>query len=319
MRRHTATCRSARLWVRLFSTSLQAGRQIMNTDEQQTAKQQVLAAFERGCSVQNLLRTSAVPLHRATVYRLRQRFETDPETALSDGRHGHASKLRDDVRAWLQEYCQTAPGCRSQTVQTALYERFAIHVSIAHLNRVRASLGLSRRSPDVEKNQPRLSSEPTWQECAGSLLLLQAARETGLLSALEGALPKGEQVPHRLAHATPTTRRQSLLTLLFLGAVSLRRTCDLKRYTGDGLGLLTGCRRAYGFWHTERFLSQVARSGGDETLTDALAAWTSKLWSVGAPPPCNPAPSDLTWMGTASRSSASICVLADSSVAPAHC
>ena len=123
----------------------------MNTDEQQTAKQQVLAAFERGCSVQTLLRTSAVPLHRATVYRLRQRFETDPKTALSDGRHGHASKLRDDVRAWLQEYCQTAPGCRSQTVQTALYERFAIHVSIAHLNRVRASLGLSRRSPDVEK------------------------------------------------------------------------------------------------------------------------------------------------------------------------
>jgi hypothetical protein len=54
--------------------------------------------------------------------------------------------------------------------------------------------------------------------------------------------------------------------------------------------LLTGRRRAYGFWHTERFLSQIARSGGDETLTDALAAWTSKLWSVGAPPPGSPSP-----------------------------
>jgi len=88
----------------------------------------------------------------------------------------------------------------------------------------------------------------------------------------------------------PTTRRQSFLTLLFLGAVSLRRTCDLKRYTGDALGLLTGRRRAYGFWHTERFLSQVARSGGDETLTDALAAWTSKLWPVGASQPGSPPP-----------------------------
>lgn len=123
----------------------------MTSEEQHATKQQVLAAFERGCSVQTLLRTTALPLHRATVYRLRQRFENDPATALRDGRHGHPSKLRDDVRAWLQEYCQAAPGCSSQTVQTALYERFAICVSVAHLNRVRASLGLSRRSPGVEK------------------------------------------------------------------------------------------------------------------------------------------------------------------------
>jgi hypothetical protein len=122
------------------------------------------------------------------------------------------------------------------------------------------------------------------------LLLLAAAGETGLLSALEGVLPRGEQAPHRLAHATPTTRRQSLLTLLFLGAVGLRRTCDLKRYTGDALGLLTGRRRAYGFWHMERFLSQLARSGGDERLTDALAAWTSKLWPVGVSQPGSPPP-----------------------------
>jgi transposase len=123
----------------------------MNTEEQQTAKRHVLAAFERGCSVQTLLRAGTIPLHRATIYRLRRRFEAAPETALSDGRHGHASKLRSEERAWLQEYCQATPDCRSQTVQTALYERFAIRVSVAHLNRVRVSLGLSRRSPDVEK------------------------------------------------------------------------------------------------------------------------------------------------------------------------
>jgi transposase len=127
----------------------------MNTEEQQRAKRQVLAAFEDGCSVQELLRTETIPLHRATIYRLRQRFEVAPETVLSDGRHGHASKLRSEERAWLQEYCQATPGCRSQMVQTALYERFAIRVSIAHLNRVRASLGLSRRSPDVEKKSAR--------------------------------------------------------------------------------------------------------------------------------------------------------------------
>jgi len=97
-------------------------------------------------------------------------------------------------------------------------------------------------------------------------------------------------MPARLAHARPATRRCSILTLLFLGAVGLRRTCELKRYSGDALGLLTGRVRAYGFWQVERFLAQLARAGGEETFTDALAAWTCQLWSVqksepGCPPP----------------------------------
>ncbi len=115
--------------------------------------------------------------------------------------------------------------------------------------------------------------------------MLAAAHETGLITALEQALPTGEQVAPRLAHATPTTRRQSLLTLLFLGVVGLRRIWDLRGYTGEALAWLSGRRRAYGFWHTERFLSQVARAGGDETLTEALAAWTARLWREEAPEP----------------------------------
>jgi hypothetical protein len=112
------------------------------------------------------------------------------------------------------------------------------------------------------------------------LLLLAAAHETGLISALSQALPLDGHAPRRLAHATLTTCRQSLLTLLFLPAVGLRRTCDLSWYTGDALGLLTGRWRAYGFWQAERFLSQLARAGAEETLTDALAAWTCQLWSL---------------------------------------
>ena len=130
-----------------------------------------------------------------------------------------------------------------------------------------------------EKNQPSHSSEPTWQEGAGSLLLLAAAHETGLISGLSQALSLDGHAPRRLAHARLTTRQQSLLTLLFLPVVGLRRTCDLSRYTGDALGLLTGRWRAYGFWQIQRFLSQLAGCGGDQRLTDALAVWTSKLWS----------------------------------------
>jgi hypothetical protein len=69
-----------------------------------------------------------------------------------------------------------------------------------------------------------------------------------------------------------------LLTLLFLGAVGLHRTWDLRGYTGDGLARLSGRKRAYGYRYTEAFLSQVAHCDGAERLTDALAQWTTDLW-----------------------------------------
>jgi len=69
-----------------------------------------------------------------------------------------------------------------------------------------------------------------------------------------------------------------VLTLLFLGVVGLRRTWDLRGYTGDALALLTGRKRAYGYFHTERLLSLMAQANQAELLTDALAAWTAELW-----------------------------------------
>lgn len=77
-------------------------------------------------------------------------------------------------------------------------------------------------------------------------------------------------------------RRRLLLTLLFLGAVGLQRTWDLRGYTADGLALLTGRTRAYGYRYTEAFVSQVARADGAERFTDALACWTTHLWHPSA-------------------------------------
>ena len=110
------------------------------------------------------------------------------------------------------------------------------------------------------------------REGAGGLLLAAAATETRLVTTLAPALPTG------LSHTTPVSRRQLLGTLLFLGAVGLRRLWDLRGYAGDALALLTGRRRAYGYRHAERFLAQLARAGGAERLTDALACWTGRLW-----------------------------------------
>lgn len=69
-----------------------------------------------------------------------------------------------------------------------------------------------------------------------------------------------------------------LRTLLFFGVVDVQRTWDLRSYTGDTLALLTGRSRAYGYFFTERFLADIARSNGAEVLTSTLARWTTNLW-----------------------------------------
>jgi len=84
----------------------------------------------------------------------------------------------------------------------------------------------------------------------------------------------------RLAHNQPATLRCQLLTLLFLEAVGLRRTWDLRGYTGQALALLTGRHQALGYCHTERFLAELASIGADAPLTEALARWTASLWEL---------------------------------------
>jgi hypothetical protein len=79
--------------------------------------------------------------------------------------------------------------------------------------------------------------------------------------------------------------------LLFLGVVGLRRLWDLRGYAGDALALLSGRRRAYGYRHAERFLTQLAQAGGAERLTDALARWSGTLWRPRLRPVEEPAPS----------------------------
>ena len=125
-----------------------------------------------------------------------------------------------------------------------------------------------------------------YHEQAGGLLLLAAATETGLLTQLEQALPPPAVPPAPAClplAARAAVRRRLLLTVLFLGAVGLSRTWDLRGYVADGLALLTGRTRAYGYRYTEMFLSQVARADGAERFTDALASWTTHLWHTPVP------------------------------------
>ena len=130
----------------------------------------------------------------------------------------------------------------------------------------------SSRTPEKKQQIPSSLHEVHCQEGAGALLLVAAVHETGLLPTVETALSCcSSHAPSRFAHLSSPSRRSLLLTLLFLGAVGLQRTWDLRGYAGDALGLLTNRTRAYGYWHTERFLSQMAQANGADSLTDALA------------------------------------------------
>jgi hypothetical protein len=121
------------------------------------------------------------------------------------------------------------------------------------------------------------------------LLLRAAVTETKLIAQLCEALPTESATARPpLAGSSAALRQRLLLTLLFLGAVGLHRTWDLRGYAADGLALLTGRRRAYGYRYTEAFLSQVAHSDGAERLTDALARWTTQLWQASDETPAPP-------------------------------
>lgn len=120
-------------------------------EQRQAAKRQMIEQIEQGASVQQARSESAVHLHRATVYRLLKRVRAEGETAYLDGRHGHPIKLRGEVRTFLIEVCQASPSISSPVLQLAIQERFGLSISVSQLNRVRASLRLSRRIPQEKK------------------------------------------------------------------------------------------------------------------------------------------------------------------------
>ena len=123
--------------------------------------------------------------------------------------------------------------------------------------------------------------ETNVEEGAGGLLLLAAAYETGLLCDLEMAIASCEPTTARsLLSSSPRCLRQLMLTLLFFPLGGLHRTHDLRSYTGNALAVVTGRSRAYGYCHTERFLSQLAKANGSEALTTALGFWTTHLWEA---------------------------------------
>lgn len=101
--------------------------------------------------------------------------------------------------------------------------------------------------------------------------MLAVAESSGLLRYLRQALSdldQGEVHAHSL-----------LKTLLFLPIVGLKRPYDLRDYSGDGLGLLSGRTPHYSYVHVERFLTDLTHRQGTEAITMAVGNWIGEMWS----------------------------------------
>jgi len=145
-------------------------------------------------------------------------------------------------------------------------------------------------TPPTRWKKNQTGAKASEKQGVGGLLLLAATHETGLLSHLETAIASCESTtPRSLLASSPHCLRQLMLTLLFLPLSGVHRTHDLRGYTADALAVVTGRKRAYGYCHTERFLSQFAKANGSEALTTALGSWTAHLWHPcheSQEPPC---------------------------------
>jgi len=110
----------------------------------QTEKRQVVEVMLAGSHWQEATQQVGVRVSVSTAYRWVREWRQEGEAGLSDGRHGHAYKMTPEIQVWLKESCGQAPHTPSSKIKEKIKEKFKVEISRAHLNRVRAELGVSR-------------------------------------------------------------------------------------------------------------------------------------------------------------------------------
>ncbi len=123
----------------------------MEQEQRYAAKRHLLELMQAGQSWQQAAVTAGLQISRSTAYRWLQEVRTRGEAALQDGRHGHPAKVRPAVLHWLESRCQASPQIASSELQRELQKQVGVHISISHLNAVRATHGWSKAATQVGK------------------------------------------------------------------------------------------------------------------------------------------------------------------------
>ena len=133
----------------------------MDDAQRRAAKARLVESMLHGQAWEDAVIASGLDLRRSAAYRLTQRVCVYGDRALDDHRHGHVSKMHEPVRQWLEAYCRGAPGTPSRLAQAALRDRFGLTVSITHLNRIRAGLGIGSRPMGGGEKEGQAEDSPT--------------------------------------------------------------------------------------------------------------------------------------------------------------
>lgn len=116
------------------------------------AKARLVAAIDQRVGWEEAAATAPLLISRATAYRIWLRACCAGPSPFEDQRHGHPAKVRGPVPAWIVAQCQAQPQMPSHVLQIAIQQRFAITLSVRHLNRVRAAVGVRfERSTTAQK------------------------------------------------------------------------------------------------------------------------------------------------------------------------
>lgn len=106
------------------------------------ARARLVEEMDDGASWEEAVATAGLLVSRATAYRIWLRAWREGPSAFEDERHGHPAKLHAPIQTWLVAYCQAAPHTPSHELQPLVQHHFGITLSVRHLNRVRAALGV---------------------------------------------------------------------------------------------------------------------------------------------------------------------------------
>lgn len=116
-----------------------------------TARARLAEEMDHGASWQEAAATAGLLVSRATAYRIWLRAWREGPSSFEDARHGQRAKLSVPLQTWLVAYCQTAPHTPSHALIPLVQRHFGTTLSVRHLNRVRAALGVRWVRPPVPK------------------------------------------------------------------------------------------------------------------------------------------------------------------------
>jgi hypothetical protein len=248
------------------------------------AQEQLLLRLDQGEDFEGLCQELGLSLSRNYLPQLRRRYQQGGSTweALIDHRHGHASKVPPERRAWLRQQKREDPALTQQELADRFAAEFHEPLSQRQVSNVLRAEGVALPGGQHFRS-PKEGTFPV--ERAGVFFLHAAAWQMGVLrTATQMILERRAtyQGPDRpLCHHRPETLTVRLAHLLWLPRFDLVRPYHLRWVRPLGLGLVAGGRATLGYSTLEHFLGDLEALRVAAPLGDALAQRYLQVW----PPP----------------------------------